>query len=100
MAYSAHGKHRKHYVHLAVMTALMFAVMYALMYAMVDRFANVYSSLNQIYMAGLMTAPMVLIELAVMRSMYGDRRWNTIIFKRSARHRLLDRHSGASRHRQ
>lgn len=79
MAYSPHGKHRKHYVHLAVMTALMFAVMYALMYAMVDRFANVYSSLNQIYMAGLMTAPMVLIELAVMRSMYGDRRWNTII---------------------
>ncbi len=70
MAYGAHGKHRKHYVHLAIMTARMFAVMCA----MVDRFAIVYSSLNQIYMAGLMTAPMVLIELAVMRSTFGDRR--------------------------
>ena len=47
----------------------MFVATYALMYAMVDRFANVYSNLNQVYMAGLMTAPMVLIELAVMRSM-------------------------------
>lgn len=54
MADNANGHtHRKHYVHLAVMTALMFAVMYALMYAMVDRFANVYSNLNQIYMAAL-----------------------------------------------
>jgi uncharacterized protein (DUF305 family) len=30
-------------------------------------------------MAGLMTAPMVLIELLVMRSMYQDKRRNTLI---------------------
>lgn len=37
------------------------------MYAMVNAFANVYMNINQAYMAGLMTAPMVLIEMAVMR---------------------------------
>jgi hypothetical protein len=30
----------RHYVHLALMTALMFVSMYILMYAMVDRLAN------------------------------------------------------------
>src|SRR5438094_8837692 len=43
-----------------------------LMYAMVNRFANVYSNLNQFYMAGLMTAPVVVIELALMGSMYDN----------------------------
>lgn len=71
--------HERYYLKLALMTVLMFIVMYALMYAMVDRFANVYSNLNQLYMAGLMTAPMVLIEMALMRSMYAHRRLNTII---------------------
>ncbi len=57
----------RHYVHLAIMIALSFISMYILMYAMVNRFANVYSNLNQFYMAGLMTAPIVVIELALMR---------------------------------
>ena len=68
-----------HYVHLAIMTVLSFISMYVLMYAMVDRFANVYSNLNQFYMAGLMTAPMVLIELALMGSMYKNRNANIVI---------------------
>lgn len=75
--------HERHYVKLALMTVLMFIVMYALMYAMVDRFANVYSNLNQVYMAGLMTAPMVLIEMALMRAMYAHRRLNTFIIASS-----------------
>jgi hypothetical protein len=40
---------------------------------MVDRFANVYPNLNQFYMAGLMAAPMVLIELALMGHMYPNK---------------------------
>jgi uncharacterized protein (DUF305 family) len=71
------GNH--HYVHLAIMTVLSFISMYILMYAMVDRFANVYSNLDQFYMAGLMTASMVLIELALMRSMYKNRNANIVI---------------------
>jgi hypothetical protein len=59
-----------HYIHLTIMTVLSFISMYIFMYAMVDTFGNVYPNINQFYMAALMTAPMVLIELAVMRSMY------------------------------
>lgn len=58
------------YAPFAVMTVIMYAVMYMFMYAMVDRWANVFNNVNQAYMAGLMTAPMVLIELVVMRHMY------------------------------
>jgi uncharacterized protein (DUF305 family) len=67
------------YVRLAAMAALSFAAMYGLMYAMVDSARNVQPSLNQVYMAGLMTAPMVLIELALMKSMYPRRNWNACI---------------------
>jgi hypothetical protein len=68
--------HQHHYGHLLIMTALSFVVMFVLMYAMVDRFANVYPNLNQAYMAGLMAAPMVVIELGVMRGMYRNNRMN------------------------
>ncbi|RTL71650.1 MAG: DUF305 domain-containing protein [Hyphomicrobiales bacterium] len=61
------------------MTALSFVSMYILMYAMVNAFPNVLNSINQVYMAGLMTAPMVLIELALMRDMYPDQRLNAIV---------------------
>jgi hypothetical protein len=44
---------------------------------------NVYSNVNQIYMAGLMTAPMVAIELVVMRAMYHDMRMNAVILAAS-----------------
>lgn len=62
--------HSKHYWHLLIMAALSFMAMYILMYAMVDVFANVFPNFNQFYMAGLMTAPMIIIELLVMRGMY------------------------------
>jgi uncharacterized protein (DUF305 family) len=71
--------HAKHYLHLAIMAALSFMAMYILMYSMVDQFANVYNSVNQFYMAGLMTAPMVLIELAVMGEMYKSPKANIAV---------------------
>lgn len=75
------GKHgtKGHYGRLLAMTALSFVAMFVLMYAMVDRFANVYANLNQAYMAGLMAAPMVIIELILMRNMYPDARRNAVI---------------------
>ena len=74
------NKHaRGHYVMLAVMTLLMFISMYVLMYAMVDKFGDVYTNYNQFYMAALMTAPMVLIELALMWAMYLNKKWNILI---------------------
>jgi hypothetical protein len=62
----------------AVMLVLSFISMYVLMYAMVDRLSNVLPNLNQLYMAGLMVAPMAVIELLLMRSMFPDRRKNAI----------------------
>ena len=70
------SSHQGHYGRLVAMVALSFVAMYILMYAMVDAFGNVYNSVNQAYMAGLMAAPMLLIELALMRFMYPSKRWN------------------------
>ena len=67
------------YTKLGVMAALSFVAMYLLMYAMVDRYSNVYPQLSQAYMAGLMTAPMVLFELMLMRAMYENGRRNAWI---------------------
>jgi len=61
-------------MHLLAMAVLHFVAMYALMYVMVDEFGNVYSNLNQAYMAGLMTAPMLMLEALLMRSMYANRK--------------------------
>jgi uncharacterized protein (DUF305 family) len=46
---------------------------------MVDSVADVYSSFNQVYMAGLMTAPMVVIELLLMSGMYQNKKLNALI---------------------
>lgn len=67
------------YTRLAAMTALSFASMYILMYAMVDSISSVYPNFNQFYMAGLMTAPMVIFELALMGMMYENKSLNLAI---------------------
>ena len=64
------------YLRLLLMMVLSFVAMYALMYAMVDAFDNVYLNINKAYMAGLMTAPMLVFELLVMGSMYPSRKLN------------------------
>jgi Domain of unknown function (DUF305) len=74
----------KHYGRLLAMAFLSFVSMVVLMYAMVDGFENVYLNSNQFYMAGLMTAPMVIIELALMRGMYHNKKWNALIIAGSA----------------
>jgi uncharacterized protein (DUF305 family) len=46
---------------------------------MVNVFDNVFNSFNQVYMAALMTASMVLIEMPLMISMYKSKRLNAVI---------------------
>lgn len=72
------------YIRLAAMTLLSLLSMYILMYAMVDKIGNVYPSFNQFYMAGLMTAPMVIIELLLMWGMYEHKALNVAILALSA----------------
>jgi hypothetical protein len=74
-----HSMHSRPYLRLSAMVLLSFIAMYILMYAMVDRFGHVYNSLNQVYMAALMAAPMLVIELALMGAMYPDRRRNAVL---------------------
>lgn len=59
---------------LLLMGAIHFLLMFALMYAMVDVFGNIYPNLNQVYMAGIMTAPMLILEIALMYRMYENKR--------------------------
>jgi uncharacterized protein (DUF305 family) len=71
--------HRHPYLLLLGMIILSFIAMYILMYAMVNEFSDVFNNVNQVYMAGLMAAPMLAIELVLMQSMYPDRRLNIIL---------------------
>ncbi len=66
--------HTNQYKKLLLMSGLPFVAMYILMYAMVNSFTNVFNNINQFYMAGLMTTPMVIIELCVMGMMYEDKK--------------------------
>lgn len=77
---SGEAKHAKPYRTLALMALLSFAAMYVFMYAMVDRVENALPNLNQAYMAALMAAPMVVIELILMRHMYMNARANLISY--------------------
>jgi uncharacterized protein (DUF305 family) len=73
------GLHSGAYIRFAAMLILSFAAMYVLMYAMVDKFEDVYPNHNQAYMAALMTAPMAIIEILLMGSMYPHKRVNMAI---------------------
>jgi len=82
MAHEQHqqGSMQHHYGRLALMMGVSFIAMYLLMYAMVDRLDNVFNSFNQFYMAGLMTAAMLVIELALMGGMYPSKKLNAALW--------------------
>lgn len=67
-----------HYRRFGIMILLSFIAMYILMYAMVDTLGNALPNFNQAYMAGLMVAPMVIIELVLMADMYRNKRLNML----------------------
>lgn len=74
-----HGSGGGHYGRFAWMLVLSFVAMYVLMYAMVDRLGNAVPNINQFYMAGLMTAPMAILEILLMGRMYPDKRKNMMV---------------------
>lgn len=69
-------EHKGHYKKLLIMAVLSFIAMYILMYSMANSINNVYPNINQFYMAGLMTMPMIIIELILMGKMYENKRLN------------------------
>lgn len=72
-------KMKNMYVNLSLMAVLSFISMFVFMYMMVDKYENVYPNLNQFYMAAIMTAPMLIIEIFLMWSMYNNKKINVII---------------------
>lgn len=72
------------YRRLLLMAVFSFLAMYGLMYMMVDRLENVLPNVNQFYMAGMMTAPMIIIELLLMGAMYPNKRANSVLVGGSA----------------
>ena len=67
---AARAQSHRPYLRLLLSLGVSYAVMFAVMFARVNTLDNVYASLNQAWMAGLMVAPMLLIMLATMRSMF------------------------------
>lgn len=71
---------RKHYVMLAVNLILSAIVMYLAMYTMIWSFADFFNNLNMVYMALIMWAPMGILMLITMASMYAEKRLNIILY--------------------
>ena len=65
-----------HYQKLIIMALFSFISMYLLMYSMINSISNLYPNINQFYMAGLMTMPMIIIEVILMRHMYMNKKLN------------------------
>jgi uncharacterized protein (DUF305 family) len=59
-------------------------VMFFITYVMINTINNFYFNINRVYMALMMVAPMVIIMLLVMRSMYENKKLNYILMVAAA----------------
>jgi hypothetical protein len=64
------------YRKLGIAVGINSVVMFLLTYALIDSFDHLIPNINRLYMAVMMSAPMVVVMLIVMRSMYPDRKLN------------------------
>lgn len=67
------------YRSLAIVISINAVLMFFITYAMIDTFDHFYANINRAYMALMMTAPMIVVMLIVMRSMYQNRKLNVLI---------------------
>lgn len=68
-----------HYWMLGLSTLLSAIVMYFSMYAMIDTLQSFFGNINEVYMAIMMAAPMVIIMLVTMRGMFPDTKVNSLL---------------------
>ena len=71
---------RHHYRMLAVNLGLSLLIMYVAMFAMIWSFGEFVQNVNFLYMALVMWAPMAIVMMLTMKSMYRDRRLNVILY--------------------
>ena len=72
------------YKKLAIAISINFVLMYLIGFVMIDKFDDFYNNINRIYMALMMIAPMVIVMLLVMRSMFQSKTLNYILMAASA----------------
>jgi len=70
---------RHHYVMLAINLALSLAIMYIAMFAMIFSWGEFVQNINFFYMALVMWAPMAIIMLLTMKSMYVNTKLNVAL---------------------
>ena len=68
-----------HYRMLGLELIIHFVIMYLVMYTMIASLDDFRLNLNNVYMTLMMVAPMAVLMLVLMRSMYQNRRLNLII---------------------
>ncbi|AOO82262.1 DUF305 domain-containing protein [Bosea vaviloviae] len=79
MEHGSDHKDQNHYGRLAIELTLDFIVMYLVMYTMIATLRHFHFNLNNVYMTLMMVAPMTIIMLVSMRSMFPSQRLNMII---------------------
>jgi uncharacterized protein (DUF305 family) len=67
------------YALLGLELAIDFVIMYLVMYTMIASLDHFYLNINNVYMTLMMVAPMALVMLMAMRSMFPSRRMNLVI---------------------
>ncbi|HEX6929160.1 MAG TPA: DUF305 domain-containing protein [Gammaproteobacteria bacterium] len=67
------------YGKLAVAICINAVAMYFIMYAMIRSLDHFHFNINSVYMTVMMVAPMVIVMLVIMRSMFHDRKLNYIL---------------------
>lgn len=67
------------YRKLAITLTINVFLMFLITFALIDQFDHLYFNINRFYMSVMMTAPMAIVMLLVMGSMYPDRRLNTLL---------------------
>ena len=71
---------KSHYLTLGLNLLLSAVIMYLVMFAMIDGAADFHNNLNMAYMALMMVAPMAILMVLMMGSMYQDKRLNLILY--------------------
>jgi len=69
----------ENYKKLGVTVTINAIIMFFLTYALIAEFGHLVPNINRFYMAIIMAAPMVVMMLVVMRSMYPNKRLNAIL---------------------
>lgn len=68
------------YGKLGIVIAINAVVMFLLTYALIDSVDHFHVNINRMYMALMMVAPMVIMMLIVMRSIFGNARLNVLVY--------------------